>query len=132
MIMDLIDGCKISTGNAGDPRFAQYRGWFIGGFQESNSGLRHSEDIEIKWCRHAKGDSRTRVSTLEMATSVAILISGTFLFTFPNENHTEITLSTQGDYVIYAPGVAHTWRALEESVVMTIRWPGGSAYRESI
>jgi hypothetical protein len=28
-----------------------------------------------------------------------------------------------GDYVVWAPGVSHTYRAEVDSVVITVRWP---------
>ena len=130
--MGLLDGDKISFGNAEDARFDSNRGWFVGGFQETAVGLRHSNDVEIKWSRHVQGDARSKISMLESATSVAILVSGSFIFNFPGEDPSRIKLSKQGDYVIYAPGVAHTWLALGESTLITIRWPGRSEYRESV
>ncbi|HZC00371.1 MAG TPA: signal peptidase I, partial [Gammaproteobacteria bacterium] len=34
-----------------------------------------------------------------------------------------ITMNRQGDYVMWGPGIDHSWKALSESVVITVRWP---------
>ena len=31
--------------------------------------------------------------------------------------------TTEGDYLMWAAGIDHTWQVEEESVVVTIRWP---------
>lgn len=32
-------------------------------------------------------------------------------------------LARQGDYVVWSPGIDHSWQAEADSVVVTIRWP---------
>jgi quercetin dioxygenase-like cupin family protein len=39
-----------------------------------------------------------------------------------------VLLERQGDYVVWGPGVDHSWRAEEESVVLTVRWPSVAGY----
>jgi hypothetical protein len=34
-----------------------------------------------------------------------------------------VTLEKQGDYVVWGPGIDHSWQAEEDSVVVTVRWP---------
>jgi quercetin dioxygenase-like cupin family protein len=34
-----------------------------------------------------------------------------------------VTLATQGDYLMWGPGIDHTWHAEENSTVLTVRWP---------
>jgi len=34
-----------------------------------------------------------------------------------------ITLKRQGDYVVWGPGIDHSWHAEQDSTVITIRWP---------
>jgi quercetin dioxygenase-like cupin family protein len=33
------------------------------------------------------------------------------------------TLERQGDYVVWGPGIDHSWQAEQDSVVITVRWP---------
>jgi hypothetical protein len=98
---------------------ANHRGWFLGQFIGVEGDLLHSIDLEVKWGVHPKGDSRQSWSS-NQATSLSILIAGAFKLKFEDQEH---VLSTQGDYVVWAPGVLHTWEALEASIVLTIRWP---------
>jgi quercetin dioxygenase-like cupin family protein len=53
-------------------------------------------------------------------TSLAILVQGKFQYRFPEA---EIVLARQGDNVLWPPGVFHTWAAVQDSVILTIRWP---------
>lgn len=38
-----------------------------------------------------------------------------------------VTLTEQGDYVLWGPGIDHWWEALSDSVVITVRWPSSSS-----
>jgi hypothetical protein len=105
------DGCK----NDG-------RGWFIGSFIDPAQGLRHSDDIEVKWGRHRARDERVVPGISDTSTTLTLLISGHFVVDFPNLLLT-MTLRKPGDYVIFASRVAHTWKVIEDSVVVTVRWP---------
>ena len=56
------------------------------------------------------------------AKTISILIKGKFLLIFPEENK-EIVLEKQGDFVFWDSKVYHGSEALEDSTVLTIRWP---------
>jgi quercetin dioxygenase-like cupin family protein len=110
---------NIVAGNAfedGD----KHRGWLVGHFVEPTDGVANSGDVEIKWGVHEAGEERAEWTTGETRTSILILISGRFLQRLPDR---EVELSKQGDYVMWGPGVVHAWKALERSVMMTVRWP---------
>ena len=32
----------------------------------------------------------------------------------------------QGDYAVWGPGIDHSWEALADSVVITVRWPSST------
>lgn len=111
---------SIAAGNAfedGSP----YRGWLVGKFIEPADGVRNSTEVEIKWAVHPAGDERAEWTTRETRTSILILISGRFVQRLPDR---EVEFSRPGDYVMWGPGVVHAWRALEDSVMLTVRWPG--------
>ena len=99
------------------------RGWLLGHFMPA-ADLRHSEDVEIKWGIHARGDRRARWVTDEKRTAVLILISGRFRVELPGRN---VLLARQGDYVVFR-GIGHSWLAEEESVVISVRWPSIPGY----
>jgi hypothetical protein len=100
------------------------RGWLLGHFK-SDGDIRHSDDVEIKWGVHPRGDRRAQWTTGEKRTALLVLISGRFRVELPGQ---DAVLAKQGDYVVWGPGVDHSWYAEEESVVMTVRWPSIPGY----
>ncbi|GGL56085.1 hypothetical protein GCM10010095_46370 [Streptomyces anthocyanicus] len=113
----------VYAGNAGKDA-ALDRGWLLGHFKDP-SDLRHSEDVEIKWGVHPKGDERAHWVTGEDRTALQVLVSGRFRVDFPGRS---VVLAEQGDYVVWGRGVDHSWYAEEESVVLTVRWPSVPGY----
>ena len=112
----------IQTGNA-EIDSSSTRGWLIGEFIEKEFGLRHSEDVELKWGVLKAGDARTEWSTGETRTTIGILISGKFTMEFRDRT---LTFENLGDYVMWGSGTDHKWNAPEDSVWLTIRWPSTS------
>ena len=100
------------------------RGWLLGHFKDA-ADPRHSEALEIKWGVHPKGDVRAQWVAGETRTALLVLISGRFRMEFPGR---DVLLARQGDYVVWGPGVGHSWCAEEESVVLTVRWPSVPGY----
>ena len=108
------------TGNATDDG-DKHRGWLLGHFIDPSAPtVRTTEAVEVKWGIHPAGQQRPGWTTDEQRTTLVLLVSGRF--------HVELTvgdvlLDRQGDYAVWGPGIDHTWRADEDSVVVTIRWP---------
>lgn len=100
------------------------RGWLLGHFKPVDD-IRHSQDVEIKWGVHPRGDKRAQWVTGEKRTALLVLISGRFRVELPGRS---VLLTRQGDYVVWGPGVDHSWYAEEESVVLTVRWPSIPGY----
>lgn len=111
---------RISIGNA--ENFPASRGWFVGSFLDNTAGARKTSDVEVKWGAHPAGDARIEVATGGDTASLTVLISGLFEIRFPGQNPDRALLERQGDFVLYEPGVAHTWQALADSVILTVRW----------
>ncbi|MCA9375519.1 MAG: signal peptidase I [Candidatus Doudnabacteria bacterium] len=110
----------VEGGNASESRNAYQ--WLIGPFiPESTSDVRHTSDIELKWSEHAAGDARTEWSSDETATTMTLLISGSYDTEF--EDGSVFEHRSLGDYVIWKPGVNHKWTVHEDSLILTIRWP---------
>lgn len=95
------------------------RGWIVGHFVEQ-AGLRQTGDVEIKWSHHKAGEERPEWVEAEHRTTVCVLVSGSFNLTLSG---TVAKLRQSGDYVMWGQGVAHTWECLEDSLVLTVRWP---------
>jgi len=96
-----------------------HRGWFIGHFMpESRS------DIEIKWSHHPQGDGDPNFVSQRNSMSISILIRGSIRYRFLKDGVIEsTTLRRPGDYVMWEPGIGHSWLVNENSDVITIRWP---------
>ncbi|MBO3463563.1 signal peptidase I [Aetokthonos hydrillicola Thurmond2011] len=95
-------------------------GWFVGHFITPNTNPRSTTDVEVKWTVHKAGDMRKEWAMNAEATTLSILIKGRFRLEFLDQ---EVVLSSEGDYVIWAPGVSHCWFAELESTILTVRWP---------
>ncbi|TDD34418.1 signal peptidase I [Actinomadura sp. KC06] len=116
-----MDG--VYVGKAG-PDAAADSGWLLGHFKPPGD-LRRSDEVEIKWGVHPKGERRARWTNGEKRTALLVLVSGRFRLEFPEG---DVVLAEQGDYVVWGRGVDHSWCAEEESVVMTVRWPSIPGY----
>lgn len=108
------------TGNAADDAPA-HRGWLLGQFMDPGD-VRHSSDVEIKWGTHPAGDARPGGwASDEQCSTAVLLVSGRHKIELSSGGGA--VLARQGDYLVWGPGVDHTWEAEEDSVVITIRWP---------
>ncbi len=107
---------------------ASHRGWFIGHFLESADGLRSTSAVEVKWGVYHAGEERSCWGFSEKATTLCLLLKGSIQLIFPQEEH---LLSREGDYVIWSADIPHQWKILEETRVLTVRWPSmPEAYQE--
>ncbi len=113
----------VYVGNAGQDA-ALDRGWLLGHFKGVGD-VRRSEAVEVKWGVHPRGDERAQWVRGEERTALLVLISGRFRVALPGRS---VLLERQGDYVVWGRGVDHSWRAEEQSVVLTVRWPSVPGY----
>ncbi|WP_027933953.1 hypothetical protein [Amycolatopsis thermoflava] len=110
------------TGNAVEDG-ADTRGWIVGHFIDPSKGVRSTKDVEVKWATHPKGDKRPEWTADDQRTTLVMLISGRFRV---ESTQGEAVFREQGDYAMWGPGVDHSWEALEESTVLTVRWPSSA------
>ena len=99
------------------------RGWILGHFLDESAGVRSSKDVEIKWGIHPVGDKRPEWTADDKRTALVVLITGKFRIDL---TETSVTLEKQGDYLTWGPGIDHSWEALTESIVLTVRWPSAA------
>jgi hypothetical protein len=100
---------------------ARNRGWFVGRFIR---GARHDKNAEVKWGVHPRGQTNGSSAANRRARTLSILIEGRFRLLFrKGRSTTEIVLKNPGDFAQWDRGVAHDWHALEDSIVLTVRWP---------
>lgn len=130
MSLDLIQGNALSDG-------ADFHYWFVGRidkwckeqgipFDSKKFGLRNTGDIEIKWGIYRKGDIRSEWASSSEMTGMSILIRGDCIFTFreqtDHDNIQDLRVKKEGDYIIWRERVEHTWKMLDDSVFLTLRW----------
>jgi hypothetical protein len=96
------------------------RGWILGHFIDPAEGVRSSKDVEVKWGLHPPGDKRAEWTADDQRTTLVFLVRGNFRIDLTEGS---VTLDRQGDYVVWGPGIDHSWEAVTESVVVTVRWP---------
>jgi quercetin dioxygenase-like cupin family protein len=100
------------------------RGWLVGHFINPTEGVRSSKDVEVKWGIHPAGDKRPEWTTDDQRTTLILMVSGHFRLSLTEGT---VNLTRQGDYVMWGPGIDHTWEALDDSVIITVRWPSAAS-----
>lgn len=100
------------------------RGWFLGHFMPGDDNPLRSSDLELKWFTHAKGETRGDWAPANSVKTLNILIRGHFVLLFPER---EVALEKEGDFVLFGPGLPHSYRSEQESLVLTVRWPSGKS-----
>jgi hypothetical protein len=108
-----------TSGNANDDT-ADTHGWLVGHFLPPPAGVRADDAVEVKWLNHPTGDTRDEWTADDQRTTLVMLISGEFRIDLTAGNS---TLRRSGDYVMWDPGIDHSWTALADSTVLTVRWP---------
>lgn len=109
-------------GNAAEDG-ADTRGWLLGHFIDPSEGVRSSKDVEVKWGVHSSGEKRPEWTSDDQRTTLVLLVQGRFRIDL-TEGST--VLAAQGDYALWGPGIDHSWEAIDDSVVITVRWPSAS------
>lgn len=100
-------------------------GWLLGHFHGPGDP-RRSDELEIKWGAHPAGERRVDWVRGEERTTFTLLISGRFRLDFPDRS---VLLAEPGDYALWGKGIDHTWEAVEECVVLIVRWPSIPGYK---
>jgi hypothetical protein len=99
-------------------------GWFVGQFVPPELGLRHQTDVELKWGVHRDGEKRSHPWANGNATTISVLIKGTLHVTFHlNETSQVVALRQAGDYIAFGPEIVHSWEAIGDTVVLSVRFP---------
>lgn len=107
------------SGNAADDG-ANNRGWILGHFIEPAENLKSTKDLEVKWGVHPVGQQRLEWTVDDQRTTLVLLVEGRFRIDLTGGN---VILAHRGDYVVWGPGIDHSWQAEEDSIVITVRWP---------
>lgn len=95
------------------------KGWWVGHFAAEGTA-QYSRDVETKWASHHAGAKHEGWASNQVATTMAVLVSGRHRVEFVGSH---VVLENRGDYVIWGPGIPHSWTALEDSTLLCVRWP---------
>jgi quercetin dioxygenase-like cupin family protein len=96
----------------------------VGQFVPAEFGPRRQTDVELKWGIHPDGDKRSRPWANRNATTISVLIEGRLKVTFyVDGGEQEVTLRRKGDYVAFGPAVVHSWEAVGDTIVLSVRFP---------
>jgi hypothetical protein len=129
---------NVTSGNAAEDG-APFGGWFVGDLPAwlrsraqtnddalATASLRVSSVLEVKWGIHPSGMPRPGGWVASSGvTTLSVLVSGEFEVRFRSrEGDPErvVRLSKAGDYVLSGADYEHTWRAVEDSVILSVRW----------
>ena len=93
----------------------------MGNFIEDGSPFK-TDAFELQWRKLKAGEEKPALGTQKVGKTIGILVYGKFEFIFPKENK-KIILKNEGDYCFYDAGVTHTWKILEDCLLISIRWP---------
>lgn len=113
--------------------------WIVGDHQgipaDSLRFLRHAshlqgsqlvENLALKWFFHNPGDPTTwgEAKPISCGHTLSLLAGiGAFELCFScGEEELRLLLEVAGDFALWGPGLGHSWRTLEPSIVMTLRW----------
>lgn len=107
-----------------------HRGWIIGHFMNEGT-LKHSDEVEVKWSSHLRGEKKQQFAKNIQAKTLYILFKGEFKFSFPDEKM-DVTLSKEGDYILYDAGVAHSWEVISDCCAISIRWPSIAGDQQAV
>lgn len=98
------------------------KGWIVGHFMDKGSPLK-TENVEVKWITHKKGEAKKGALAKNQTHTLVILIKGKFAVKFYNSKKVFV-LNKEGDYLYYdASRDSHEGKALEDTVAIAIRWP---------
>jgi hypothetical protein len=96
------------------------RGWLVSHFIDPAHGVRSSKDVEVKWGIRPAGEKRAEWTADDQRTTLVLLVQGNFRIDLTG---TSVIIGKQGDYPLWGLGIDHSWEALSDSVVLTVRWP---------
>jgi hypothetical protein len=97
------------------------RGWLVGHFIDAaTGGVRSDGRVEVKWGIHPAGDKRPEWTADDQRTTLLISVSGEFRIDLSEGSQ---VLARQGDYAMWGPGIDHSWEAITDAIVITVRWP---------
>jgi hypothetical protein len=134
-----LAGLEVGNAWALRPQAQPHTNWVVGDHAgipaESLRFLRHGghpaggqgvENMALKWFAHAPTDPREWGEGKPISTGRTLSLlagEGAFELWFRHgERDARVLLEEPGDYALWGPGIAHSWRVRKPSLVVTLRW----------
>jgi hypothetical protein len=124
----------VTIGNAAEDG-KPFRHWFIGDLArwaalspaaaQDRFGARQALVVGVKWGVHPAGERRPGGwAEGDDSVTLSAVVSGDFVLSFEDGRGgiVEAPLHHPGDYAIWYPGTRHTWVAVSDCVILTVRW----------
>jgi hypothetical protein len=108
----------IITGNFNTDRKGE-SDWVMGFNPEA---LVQSKEVGLKWAKLKKGENKPIPFVNKISKTLSVLITGKIKVTWTDDG-SSVTLEKEGDFVYSPPGRPHTREVLEDSFIISIRWP---------
>ena len=90
------------------------------------AGAQGVEDLALKWFVHSPADPPAWGEGKPLSTSRTLSLlagEGSFELWFGcGGEESRVLLEEPGDFALWGPGLAHRWRVLQPSLVITLRW----------
>ncbi len=98
-----------------------YSGWIMGNFVKDGSPFK-TDGFEIKWVVRSKGVSKESKKEHPVPVrTLCILVKGRMKYEL-YESKKEFLLEKTGQYLFYEPFEYHNATAIEDSVMLVVRW----------
>jgi len=94
------------------------RGWVLGHFTKIPE--LNTQDLEVQFVKLQASSEKNGISKQKKAKTLSLLVSGKMEIYFKDET---VRLEKEGDFVIFDKGVDHSWKVLEDSTILSVRWP---------
>jgi hypothetical protein len=124
----------VTLGNAADDG-KPFRHWFVGDFAawggldgadaRRRFGRRQTSLVSVKWGVHPRGEKRPGGwAEGDDLVTLSVVVSGGYVLSFEDGRGgvAEARLDRAGDYALWDPGTRHTWVAISDCVILTVRW----------
>jgi hypothetical protein len=117
----MIEGAH--TGNFND--MVKTTGQWVAGLAKLNPKLApylHNENVGLKWTKARKGEKKEVYTANTSSETLGILIYGRMRVDFL-EPESSLVLEKEGDFLFLAKDVFHRYEFLEDSLVISLRYP---------
>ncbi len=121
--MDRPTRQDIDEGNFDDTDEIKRGEWKVGHFAEKPHFRTNDTEFQYVYKLDA-GKSKPSTVYYRNCSTLTVLIEGKIEISFPHsKSHPKVVLSKPGAYNFFGPNVCHSWKAIEDTKLVGVRWP---------